>query len=52
VLAVTAFMTFQLASGYTGGGAFEVAAIALNFYLLGRRTGRRERMRGATLVFA
>jgi signal transduction histidine kinase len=52
VLAVTAFMAFQLASAYTGGGAFEVAAIALNFYLLGRRTRGRERMLGAALVFA
>ena len=52
VVAVTAFMTFQLASGYTGGGAFEVAAIALNFYLLGRRTTGRERMLGSTLAFA
>ena len=52
VLAVTAFMAFQLASGYTGGGAFEVAAIALNFYLLGRRTRGRERMLGAAVVFA
>jgi signal transduction histidine kinase len=52
VLAVTAFMAFQLASAYAGGGAFEVAAIALNFYLLGRRTGGRERMLGLTLVFA
>ena len=51
VLAVTAFMAFQLASGYTGGGAFEVAAIALNFYLLGRRSRGRERMLGASLVF-
>ena len=52
VLAVTAFMAFQLASGYTGGGAFEVAAIALNFYLLGRRARGRERMLGAAVVFA
>jgi len=52
VLAVTGFMAFQLASGYSGGGAFEVAAIALNFYLLGRRTRGRERMLGAALVFA
>ena len=52
VLAVTAFMAFQLASGYTGGGAFEVAAIALNFYLLGRRARGRERMFGAAVVFA
>ncbi len=52
VLAVTAFTAFQLASGYTGGGAFEVAAIALNFYLLGRRARGRERMLGAAVVFA
>jgi signal transduction histidine kinase len=51
-LAVTAFATFQVASGYTGGGAFEVAAIALNFYVLGRRTSGSERMLGAMLVFA
>ncbi|HEV7174295.1 MAG TPA: histidine kinase, partial [Solirubrobacteraceae bacterium] len=52
VLAVTAFMAFQLASGYTGGGAFEVAAIALNFYVLGRRARGRERIVGAAVVFA
>jgi signal transduction histidine kinase len=52
VLAVTAFMAFQLASGYTGGGAFEVAAIALNFYLLGRCTRGHERMLGAAVMFA
>ena len=53
VLAVTAFTAFQLASGYTGGGAFEVAAIALNFYLLGRRARGRERTCSASAaVFA
>jgi signal transduction histidine kinase len=52
VVAVTAFTAFQLASGYTGGGAFEVAAIALNFYLLGRRTRGRERTLGSVAVFA
>ncbi len=51
VAAVSAFMAFQLASGYTGGGAFEVAAIALNFYLLGRRTKGRERTLGSGAVF-
>ena len=51
-VAVTAFMAFQLASGYTGGGAFEVAAIALNFYVLGRRARGRERIVGAAVVFA
>ncbi len=52
VVAITAFMAFQLASGYAGGGAFEVATIALNFYLLGRRTRGRERLFGAVAVFA
>jgi signal transduction histidine kinase len=52
VVAVTAFATFQLASGYAGGGAFEVAAIALNFYLLGRRTRGRDRVLGSAVVFA
>ena len=51
VVAVSAFMAFQLASGYTGGGAFEVAAIALSFYLLGRRTKGRERMLASIAVF-
>ena len=51
VLAVTAFMAFQLASGYTGGGAFEVAAIALNFYLLGRRTRGHALVLGSAVVF-
>jgi signal transduction histidine kinase len=51
LLAVTAFMAFQLASGYTGGGAFEVAAIALNFYLLGSHSRGRERMLGLSVVF-
>jgi signal transduction histidine kinase len=50
-VAVTAFMAFQLASGYTGGGAFEVAAIALNFYLLGRRVRGRERILESAVVF-
>ncbi len=52
VVAVTAFMAFQLASGYSGSGAFEVAAIALNFYLLGRRTRGRRRTLGSAAVFA
>jgi signal transduction histidine kinase len=52
VVAVTAFMTFQLASGYAGSGAFEVAAIALNFYLLGRRTAGRAHMRSSAVVLA
>ena len=43
---------FQLASGYSGGGAFEVAAIALNFYLLGRHSQGRSRARVSAAVFA
>ncbi len=52
-LAVTGFVGFQLASGYAGGGAFEVAAIALNFYLLGRRSQGRSgaRVTGAVLGY-
>jgi len=34
------------------GGAFEVAAIALNFYLLGRRSRDRQGVRTAAAVFA
>jgi signal transduction histidine kinase len=49
-VAITAFMVFQLASGYAGGGAFEVAAIALNFYSCGRRTRGREHMLGSAAV--
>ncbi len=52
VVAITAMMAFQLASDYTGGGAFEVAAIALNFYLLGQRTRGRERTLGSAMVLA
>ncbi|HEY5262171.1 MAG TPA: histidine kinase [Solirubrobacteraceae bacterium] len=51
-VAVTGFVVFQLASGYAGGGAFEVAAIALNFYLLGRRSRDRLSVRMAAAVFA
>ncbi|MGI8559364.1 MAG: sensor histidine kinase [Solirubrobacteraceae bacterium] len=35
-VAVTGFAAFEIASGYNGDGALEVAAIALNFYTLGR----------------
>lgn len=38
VVAVTGFAGFEIASGYQGDGAFEVAAIALNFFMLGRRS--------------
>jgi signal transduction histidine kinase len=38
VVAVTGFAAFEIASGYKGDGAFEVAAIGLNFYMLGRRS--------------
>ncbi|MDQ6806939.1 MAG: histidine kinase [Actinomycetota bacterium] len=51
LVAITGFMAFQLASGYAGGGAFEVAAIALNFYLLGRGSQGRESARLSAAVF-
>jgi hypothetical protein len=52
LVAVSAFMAFQLASGYAGDGAFEVAALALNFYLLGRRTRGRDGALISAGVFA
>ena len=52
LVAVTGFAAFVAASGYDGDGAFEVAAIALNFYLLGRRTRGRVRILVAAGVFA
>jgi signal transduction histidine kinase len=52
LVAVTGFMVFQLASGYAGDGAFEVAAIALNFYLLGRRSLERDSTRSSAAVLA
>lgn len=51
-VAITAFVVFQLASGYSGGGAFEVAAIALNFYLLGRHAGGHSPTVMSAAVFA
>ena len=52
VLAVTGLGGFQLASGYSGDGSFEVAAIALNFYLLGRRAWGGDSARISAAVFA
>ncbi len=52
LVAVTGFAAFVAASGYDGDGAFEVAAIALNFYLLGRCTRGRVRALVAAGVFA
>ena len=51
VAAVTGFAAFVWASGYRGDGAFEVAAIALNFYLLGCRTRERRGVFVAVWVF-
>ncbi len=51
VAAITGFAAFVWASGYRGDGAFEVAAIALNFYLLGRRTRARRGMFVTVWVF-
>ncbi len=52
LVAVTGFAVFVQASGYDGDGAFEVAALALNFYLLGRRARGRRRLFVSCLVFA
>jgi signal transduction histidine kinase len=52
LVAITGLIAFQLASGYAGDGSFEVAAIALNFYLLGSRTRGEESVRASVVVFA
>jgi len=44
VAAISGLIAFVLASGYNGGGSFEAAAIALNFYLLGQRGRARRRL--------
>ncbi len=41
LVAVSALIVFTVASRYHGDGSFEVAAIALNFYTLGRRSPTR-----------
>ncbi|MGZ4304370.1 MAG: sensor histidine kinase [Solirubrobacteraceae bacterium] len=43
-LAVSGLIVFEIASHYNGDGSFEVAALALNFYTLGRRPWRRARI--------
>ena len=50
--AITGFAAFVAASGYVGDGAFEVAAIGLNFYLVGRRSRGRRRVLPAAGVLA
>jgi signal transduction histidine kinase len=52
LVAVVGFGAFQLASHYRGDGAFEVAAVALNFYLLGCRAQDRATLFVCALVFA
>ena len=52
LVAVSGLIAFQLASSYAGDGSFEVAAIALNFYLLGARTRGRKSVRASVVVFA
>ena len=51
-VAVTAVIVFVAASGYGGDGTFEAAAIALNFYLFGRRALGRASMEASVVVFA
>ncbi len=41
VVAISGLIGFEVASRYNGDGSFEVAALALNFYTLGRRVGDR-----------
>ncbi len=43
--AVSALIVFTVASGYHGDGSFEVAAMALNFYTLGRCTPEHSSLR-------
>ncbi len=51
VVAVSALIVFTVASRYHGDGSFEVASIALNFYMLGRRTPvRSSRGRSVALL--
>jgi signal transduction histidine kinase len=52
LIAITGLIAFQRASVYAGDGAFELAAIALDFYLLGRRTRGRRSVLVAAVVFA
>ncbi len=50
-IAVSALIVFTVASRYHGDGSFEVAAIALNFYTLGRCSPlRSSRLRSAGLL--
>jgi signal transduction histidine kinase len=44
VLAVSGLIVFEVASHYNGDGSFQVGALALNFYTLGRRPWRRSRI--------
>ena len=41
LVAISGFILFEVASHYNGDGSFEVAALALNFYTLGRRVEDR-----------
>lgn len=52
LIAITGLIAFQRASVYAGDGAFELAAIALDFYLLGRRTRGRRSVLVSAVVFA
>ena len=49
LVAVAALVVFTIATRYHGDGSFEVAAIALNFYTLGRRSTRSSAVRSAVL---
>jgi len=52
VAAVSGLAAFVALSGYNGDGSFQGATIALNFYMLGRRTRGRRGTLGAAVAFA
>jgi signal transduction histidine kinase len=52
LVAITGLIAFHLSSGYDGDGSVEVAVIALNFYMLGRRSRARENTVAFALAFA
>jgi signal transduction histidine kinase len=51
-VAVSALSVFTVASLYHGDGSFEVAAIGLDFYMLGRRSPARSSLRRSAALLA
>jgi signal transduction histidine kinase len=52
IAATAGLAAFQLATSYAGDGTFEVAPLALDFYLIGRRAGGRPRLPPCAAAFA